>query len=102
MYNRGVHHTKRFMVIEICRNMLLRGLKTTLEHARDELSFHILRVTYNRVKVSELPCMPSFKARKHSYKLLCHCSDGANLVMQSYLRMTIGFQLNHLFLQCLR
>lgn len=60
LYNnaRSVHHTERFMVIEICRNMLLRGKKTTLEHARDELSFHILRVTYNRVKVSELPCMP--------------------------------------------
>lgn len=32
------------MVIEICRNMLLRAQKTTREHARDELSFHILRV----------------------------------------------------------
>lgn len=35
------------MVIEICRNMLLRGQKTTREHARDELRFHILRVAGN-------------------------------------------------------
>lgn len=46
------------MVIEICRNMLLRGQKTTDEHATDELSFHILRVTYNEVpELFKLPCM---------------------------------------------
>lgn len=53
-----IHHTKRFMVIEICRNMLLRGQKITDKHATDELSFHILRVTYNEVpELFKLPCM---------------------------------------------
>lgn len=50
------------MVIEICRNMLLRGQKTTDKHATDELSFHILRATYNEVpELSNYPvCRSNF------------------------------------------
>lgn len=29
-----IFHIERFMVIEICPNMLLRGRETTIEHAR--------------------------------------------------------------------
>lgn len=43
---RTIHHIERFMVIEICPNMLLRGQKTTSEHAR--MSFHILWATVTK------------------------------------------------------
>lgn len=52
---RTIHHIERFMVIEICPNMLLRGQKTTGEHAR--MSFHILRVTITK--------RPNFRSSVH-------------------------------------